>query len=182
MTTTKADLEKILSPLGEDPAAAIADLQRQAKELAFLKSILPSINAKGAIATLHERPAPIEPCLSWHAMSNAELASQTFTEDDPGAAEKMRRAFLGLQEHNASATAEAQLCPLLTMLSEVAIVDTRIARKWLTVQHSDVSAYADGLAPGLRTENEQYKHNRSVLEHSVFKQFGQLVKWPKAYD
>ncbi|MGD1866091.1 MAG: hypothetical protein ACFB0D_16205 [Phormidesmis sp.] len=182
MTTTKAELEEILSPLGDDPAAAIADLQRQAKELEFLKSILPNIIAKGAIATLHEHPAPIEPCLSWHSMSNDQLSNEPSDESDPGAFEKMRRAFLGVQEYNSSAAPEQQLYPLLTMLNELAGVDIEIARKWLKAQHSDVSAYVDGLAPGLRDENEQYKHNRMVLSHSDFKHFSQLVSWPTAYD
>lgn len=179
--TTKTELEKMIEPLGENPTEELARLQRESRELALLKSILPEIIREGALSQLHQHPADADalPVLSWQAVSNVELAEDT---SEASAYERLRRSFLGIQQYNASVAPMDVLYPNEKALSELANTESVITRRWLQSPYirDEIARYSEPLRPGCVTFDEKIAHNRKVLT-GVTGRLKALVKWPDAY-
>lgn len=158
----------------------LAELEQSERELIFLKGILPEIIAKGAIATLHERPLSAESSLSWHSLSNAELKDD---RSEASSYEKLRRSFLGIQAYNASVPPQQALYPTVGNLAKLSAVDTTYAQRWAegALIASEMGAYCDPLAPGYNSADERERHNSEVLRNTKGGIVA-VVRWPAEYD
>jgi hypothetical protein len=190
MTTyTKAELEAIVAPLGDEPGKAIEQLQKDSKALAFLKEFLPDIIKRGAIEHLNSQPANLEAEFTWHSMSNQELREE---HSESAGCERMRRALLGLQEYNEQAAPNRRLYPTLKVIQDVAATVDTVATAWYhnPISANRISTYSDELeVEGLNGETTITSSDaRDIFNKNVFGHLGakgrasNVFGWPKRYD
>lgn len=178
MNLTKTQLEEILTPLGENPAAEIQRLQQAAAELQQLKPLLSDMMQRGLQSALYELPSADHQILHWGWLDNERLKDD---RSEFSAPEKMRRSFLGLQEYNLSVEPGLKFYADRRVLSAVADVSSASAQHWMRDHQSEIDAYNDLLQAKLDEPDNRPQHNSMALEYSPGKQHSDLIKWPARY-
>jgi len=180
MTYTKSDLEEIIAPLGENPAAEISRLQQTGAELAGLKALLSEMMQRGLSSVLYELPESNgEQVLHWGWLSNNQLRDDRSEFSVP---EKMRRSFLALQKYNLGVEPSLKLYAEKSVLSAVGEVNASAAEKWLMSHQSEIDFFNDTLRGQLDETDDRHRHNAMALEYSASKNYADLLQWPARYD